>query len=142
MPRDDAITVTISDVACMIALLPSFGPTPVGFTASRYDHIVRQIHLTPVDSSLGINRAVRHVVLSVDDARELRTAFRESAEAYRIASRTDLIRPCAEAADVIEQTLRGAPERVNAYVVLYVENDNNSFHASDSQHLGIQLDPE
>ena len=121
MPRGDAITVTISDVACTIALLPSFGPTPMGFTASRYDHIVRKINLGPVDSSLGMSRAVRHMVLSLEDARELGTAFRESAEAYRLADRTvrrggrwDRAGPA-----------RGTPEPVNSPTVLYVENDDN-----------------
>jgi hypothetical protein len=104
----EAMTVTLSNAACGIALLPSFGPTPAGFTSSRYGPIVRKINQTSVDLRLGPGRAVRHVLLSADEAKELRTAFRESAEAYRLAGRVELVRPCADAADVIERALRAA----------------------------------
>jgi len=106
-PRStDRITVMLPDSACAVTMLASFGSTRVGFASLKYDDLVRRILTTPVDRSRGEYRAVRHVVLRPDEALDLLTAFRDSAETYRVAARRHLIGPCVEAAAAIEHALR------------------------------------
>ena len=107
MPGPDTVTITLSDLACITALRPSFGPTPLGFT-SKYDHIVGKINQTPVDRSLGEDKAVRHVVLRVAEAQDLMTAFRDSADAFNEGGRGDLAVVCAAAVANIHHKLRAA----------------------------------
>jgi len=102
------ITVTLADSTCAVMALASFGSTRVGFASSKYDDLIRRILKTPVDRSRGEDRAVRHVILEPEEAQELLTAFRDSAETYRLAARRSLIGPCVEAAAIIENALRTA----------------------------------
>ena len=102
----ETITVTLADSACAVTMLASFGSTRVGFASLKYDDLVRRILSTPVDRSRGEYRAVRHVVLRPEEAAELLTAFRDSAETYRLAARRNLVAPCVEAAAAIEHALR------------------------------------
>ena len=104
----DRITVTLADSACAVTMLASFGSTRVGFASSKYDDLVRRILNAPIDRSHGDHHAVRHVVLQREEAQQLLTAFRDSAETYRLAARRPLIGPCVEAAASIENALRRA----------------------------------
>ena len=106
MSDPKTIAVTLPETACTMALRPTFGGTRGTAGFQRYLPLKAKINSAPVDQGVGEAKAVRHVVLSVNEAKELLRAFQESGDAYSVRGRQELVGPCGEAAANVRHALR------------------------------------
>jgi hypothetical protein len=91
-PRE--ISVTLLERSCLLAFGESFDPG-----------VVAKILTTPKDESLGSGRAVRHVMLTVGEARALLDQFQSAAVKFVTRGPVDNAKVCAEAVANIANAL-------------------------------------
>jgi hypothetical protein len=99
---DKLVIPTLSEEACQLALHSRH----MGVSLHRLAWV--KIEDTPIDRSLGDERACRHPLLSPDDAKTLRDYYRQSANAFTTAGDSERARLCAEAEAEVLYALRVA----------------------------------
>ena len=106
MPKP--VIATILERGCVIALGPSF--TGVLTSDANLESAIQKINATPLDTTLGDDRATRHVQFTPDEARALVKAFQATADRANIGGDKNPVQACAEAVDNIKHALLVAGE--------------------------------
>ena len=88
------IAVTLRERSCSLSFGESFDPG-----------VVAKILTTPKDEPLGSEPAVRHVILTVGEAKSLREQFQTAADKFVTLGQVDNAKACAEAVANITNAL-------------------------------------
>ncbi|MBI3824595.1 MAG: hypothetical protein HY294_01195 [Candidatus Rokubacteria bacterium] len=98
----DRIPVSIPEAACIMAIGPR-GST----VAVLSDTLIAKISGTPRDTTLGPDKAWRHVICTAAEAEELRNFFQALADSFSTHGDSKAT-VCAQAVDNIRHALRTA----------------------------------